>query len=69
MTEKISDSLEKFICQLYDYKNDSNVDKIRFKMFQTKDTHNLSLLPPCKSNLKHHTIQAINVACMYKNLV
>ena len=36
VTDEVTDSLEKFICQLYGYKNESSVHKVRFKMFQTK---------------------------------
>ena len=64
VTEEVSDSLEKFICQLYGYKNESNVNKVQFKMFQTKGIQNLSLLPPCKSNLKYHIMRANYVANM-----
>ena len=45
VTEEVGDSLEKFIFQLYGYKNESSVDKVRFKMFQTKDIQDLFLLP------------------------
>ena len=33
VTEEVSDSLGKFICQLYGYKNESSGNKVRFKMF------------------------------------
>ena len=69
MTEEVSDSLEKFICQFYGYKNESSVDKVRFKMFQTKGIQDLSLLPSCISNLKYHIMRANYVANMYINAV
>ena len=53
MTNEVSDSLEKLICQFYGYKSESSVDKVQFKMFQMKGMHDLSLLPPCKSNLEY----------------
>ena len=66
--DKGSDSLEKFICQLYGYKNESSVDKVRFKMFQTKDMQDLSLVPSYISNLKY-TMRANYVANMCINAV
>ena len=68
VTEEVSDSLEKCICQLYGYKNESSVDKVRFKMFQGKGKQDLSLLPPCKSNLKYHIMQENYVANKYINI-
>ena len=69
VTEEVCESLENFVCQLYGYKNESSVDKVRFKMFQTKGIQDLFLLPPCKSNLKFHIMRANYVANMYVNAV
>ena len=66
--QELSDNLEKCICQLCGYNNESSVDKVRFKMLETEGIQDLSLLPPCESNLKY--IMRVNyVANMYINVV
>ena len=54
VTDEVSNCLEKFVCALYGYKNETTVNNVRVKMFQLKGISDLALLPPCKNNLKLH---------------
>ena len=66
--QELSDNLEKCVCQLCGYKNESSVDKVRFQILETEGIQDLSLLPPRESNLKY--IMRVNyVANMYINVV
>ena len=63
---------EKFVCSLYGNQRITSVNELRYKMFMQrfeKDNKiiDLSLLPPCKSNLKLHVIRANYVAWIYRN--
>ena len=69
VTDEVSNCLEKFMCALYSYKNETTVNNVRVKMFQMKGISDLALLPPCKDNLKLHISRANYVANMYLNAI
>ena len=63
---------EKFVCSLCGNQRVTSVNKLQYKMFLQrfeKDNKiiDLSLLPPCKSNLRLHVMRANYVAWIYRN--
>ena len=63
---------EKFVCSLYGNQCVTSVNELRYKMFMQrfeKDNKitDLSLFPPCKSNLRLHVMRANYVAWIYRN--
>ena len=69
VTDEMVESLEQFVCSLYGYKNDTSINEVRLKMFQTKGIIDLVLLPPCKGNLQLHISRANYVANIYVNAI
>ena len=69
MTDEESNCLEKFVCALYSYKNETTVNNVQVKMFQVKGISDLALLPPCKDKLNLHISRANYVANMYLNAI
>ena len=67
--DEVSNCLEKFVCALYGYKNETTVNKVRVKIFQMKGISHLARLPPCKDNLKLHISPANYVANIYVNAI
>lgn len=70
--DHLSEGLERFVCALYGNKVMSSVNKLRHKMFVQKFTKekkfvDLSLLPPCATNLKFHIMRANYVAFIFRN--
>lgn len=71
LSEKALLNLEKFVCFLYGGQRVESVDQLRYKMFLQKiekegKVVDLTLLPPCKSNLRFHARRANYVAHMYR---
>ena len=64
-----SNCLEKLVCALYGYKNETTILNIQVKVLQMKGVSDLALLPPCKGNLKLHISGAHYVANMYVNAI
>lgn len=65
-SSQVSDNLfngfEKFVCVLYGNQRISSVNQLRHKLFmqkfeREKKVVDLSLLPPCKENLKLHILR------------
>ena len=70
--DHISQGLERFVCALYGNHRVSSVNALQNKIFlqkfeKEKIIIDLSLLPPCKANLKHHIMRANYVALMFRN--
>ena len=70
-SEELARGLEKFVCALYGMERLLSVNDARKKLFlqkfeSEKKIKDLSLLPPCQSNLKLHIERAIYVASMYR---
>lgn len=64
-------NIKKFICFLYGDKKIVSLDKLRYKIFVQKVERDgkvvdLSVFPPCKTNLLHHTTRENYVAQMYR---
>lgn len=69
--DHISQGLEKFVCALYGNQTMSSANKLRHKIFlqkfdKEKKVIDLSLLPPCETNLKLHIIRANYVASIFR---
>ena len=67
----LNKEIEKFNCAIYGYNRLRSVDQIRKKIFVRKfkqegKTIDLSLLPPCASNLNLHAKRANCIARNYK---
>lgn len=74
-------TLEKFICQMYGFKNSSNVNEVRFypfsRTFQLKKSDenfnkkfrnfDSSSLPPCKAELYKHLLRVRYVTKLWRN--
>jgi len=63
-------SIEKYVCHLYSSKK-SKINESRFKIFEekqnkSKQSTDLSILPPCESTLRLHTNRANHVARIWK---
>ncbi len=70
-SEELARGLEKFVCALYGMERLLSVNDARKKLFlqkfeSEKKIKDLSLLPPCQSNLKLHIERANYVASMYR---
>ena len=71
LTDELHNQAEQFICKLYGDHRCESVDEIRAKIFWKKlrkdgKVVDLSLLPPCSSTLRKHTIRAHCIAKMWK---
>ena len=69
--DHISQGLESFVCALYGSHTMSSVNKLRHKIFlqrfeKEKKVIDISLLPPCETNLKLHIIRANYVASIFR---
>jgi hypothetical protein len=69
--DPISQDLESFVCALYGSHTMSSVNKLRHKIFlqrfeKEKKVIDISLLPPCETNLKLHIIRANYVASIFR---
>ena len=69
VTDEVSKCLEKFVCALYGYKNETSSNNVLLKMFQMKGISDLALLLSCKGNLKLHISRANCVANMFVNAI
>ena len=69
VTDEVSKCLEKFVCALYGYKNETSSKNVLLKMFQMKGISDLALLLSCKGNLKLHISRANCVANMFVNAI
>ena len=77
MTPEVKSSLEKFVCLLYGYKQQESVNMVRKSIFlqkyaNDKKSADLTLLPPCESNLSLHIDRAnyvANLFCSAKRLM
>ena len=71
LCKELNKEIEQFTCAIYGYIRSRSVDQIRKKIFVRKfkqegKTIDLSLLPPCTSNLNLHTKRANCIARIYK---
>ena len=70
--DHISQGLERFVCALYGNHRVSSVNELLNKIFlqkfeREKKIIDLSLLPPCETNLKLHIMRANYVASIFRN--
>ena len=70
-SEEVLLSLEKFVCKMYGEKSMTDVNTTRSKIFWKKlkkddKVVDLSLLPPCCSSLRRHSLRANFVARMWR---
>eukprot|EP00794_Sanderia_malayensis_P010661 gene10661-biopygen8528 len=70
VSDDLANGLEKFVCVLYGNKRISSVTLLRHKLFvqkfeREKKIIDLSLLPPCKENLRLHILRANYVAMIF----
>lgn len=62
-----ADSLESFVCSLYDCNNTTNVNQARYSMFCKGNNQQSHQLPPTKAALRYH-IKRANYQCyLWKN--
>ena len=71
VSDNLFHCLEKFVCVLYGSQRLSSVNLLRHKLFVQKIERerkiiDLSLLPPCKENLRIHILRANYVAMMFR---
>ena len=69
VNQQLFDRLETFVCFLYGFPKKSTVNDVRKSIFWTKfdkekKVVDLSVLPPCKNNLKYHIIRS-NYVCLH----
>ncbi len=72
-SNELLDSLQKFVCCLYDKSRAQNVNDVRHRIFSTTYLQknkkiNLSLLPPCKQASQLHSLRCNYVATVWKSL-
>ena len=72
LSQATLNQIETFVCDIYGYSKLSSVDMVRKEMFLRKcqklgKSVELASLPPCKSNLEHHTRRAHYVARLFRS--
>ena len=72
VSEELVRRLEWFVCSLYGYPRIQSVNEARRKVFwdrfhKEKKIIDLSLMPPCSSNLRYHIMRANYVAYIFRH--
>ena len=70
-SDRVVEELDKFVCCLYGHPHLKSVNDARHKVFwqkfnKDKKIVDLSLMPPCKTNLSYHILRANYVALLFR---
>ena len=72
VTHDLAKALERFVCFLYGFPKNEEVNAVRKSIFwdkfkKKKQVVDLSLLPPCRDNLQFHVMRSNYVGYIFRN--